>query len=375
MIPIRRLQPPEPTQSISSRLAQLRFNQSASRPPLTPSITSTLISRYLLDQSSALLIDAKVIGLPNSWTVKKRVKEISLSRRQYLLSTLRDSVEYESRSLFNVMSKLILTNSIYIPYLSSLPIHVKIAMLKRSSLSVCLEENVLEALLQKENEEEESEWSDFDLHNLEDDKASLNELLEDWDNLNSSEMLTLPIINFPNNLTNLNLSFSLTTLPFLQKLLLTQSSTSTNNRPPKSNYPFLKTLSLCSTPKIPFNFSLFSILAIITSLQHLSLAAKVYNPQSNTLLSKLATSTPHLISLDLSFNPWLLDLLIFVKWTTQWSSLRKLGLRNRENLTEEEIINLEEMQRLEKERSRLWSIVSGKNERDKKSRSWIDIVV
>lgn len=303
--------------------------------------------------------------MPVSWIKKSKSKEIGLQQRKWLLGTLNDGIEYDPNSLFNILSKLISSSTIYEQYLSLLPIHVRASMLQSASLAGSMTEAVLFALLEKE--EEELEWSETE---NEEQRLILEGVVEEgWEN---SIFNQLPIsISYPNNLTSLDLSFSQITLTGLQRILLSTTNSS-STRPPKSNFPYLKSLKLSSTAQIPLNTSLFDILKTINSLQSLSLTNKVINPQtSNKILSKLALATPYLIELDLSFNAWVLDYLEYTGWSTKWFELKKLGLRTRK----EGVVTIEQQQKLEEERLMLWGIVSGKNGKDKKSRSWIEIIL
>ncbi|GAA6060506.1 hypothetical protein JCM10212_005587 [Sporobolomyces blumeae] len=234
-----------------------------------------------------------------------------------------------------------------------------------------------------DEQDHESNWDDAaeDAPDSEtwDDAVSLL----DWKAVTLDEYST-PLSSI---LTRLDLSFSTVSLSALRSILLRPSAsrptTMTTRAGPSapvrhlSAFPHLETLILTATPRIAFHDPFFNLLACLLSLRHLSLAGKslasLSGSDSTTLrafLPRLATSTPLLQSVDLSY----VDLLSFelvkqLDWSTKWLDVRILGVRKEWNEQgADDARNARHLQaRVVKE---IRNVVSEKRARKK----WIDVV-
>jgi hypothetical protein len=102
-------------------------------------------------------------------------------------------------------------------------------------------------------------------------------------------------------LEDLQLGFSAVTSTTLQRILFTPEAR------PRLHYPFLSRICLSASVNLQLSNALVQSLASLPSLQHLQLA-QMSVPASLEpahLLAKLATATPRLATVDLSYNSWL----------------------------------------------------------------------
>lgn len=192
----------------------------------------------------------------------------------------------------------------------------------------------------------------------------------------------------------LNLSFSSVSLRTLRAVLLREAQEPGNGPPPSAAglvkasagaplpppppkhvavFPFLHTLNLTATSRIPYSDGFFDLLSHLISLRTLSLAGRSLStiPGSNVhpigFLARLAAATPTLHTLDVSFSS---DLNVVaavqaVDWDERWLDLRVLGLR-REYPGEVSAVRLR--QRLKRD---VWEAITLDR---RKKRRWIDIV-
>ncbi|GAA5869634.1 hypothetical protein JCM8547_005091 [Rhodosporidiobolus lusitaniae] len=154
------------------------------------------------------------------------------------------------------------------------------------------------------------------------------------------------------------------------------SATPSLPRPPKllPTFPFLHTLNLTATPRIPFSDSFFDLLSLLLSLRSLSLCGKSLNSPSSsvtsaTFLPRLAAATPTLVTLDLSWIDLAHVNVKAVDWDTRWLNLKVLGLRRELVDWQGEEAGAEQKERIKKE---VWGFISQKR---KKKRRWIEIIV
>ncbi|KWU41360.1 hypothetical protein RHOSPDRAFT_37122 [Rhodotorula sp. JG-1b] len=200
---------------------------------------------------------------------------------------------------------------------------------------------------------------------------------------------------------SLNLSFSSVSLRTLRAVLLREVQESGNGPPPPAAslakqasagaplpppppppppppkhvavFPFLHTLNLTATSRIPYSDGFFDLLSHLISLRTLSLAGRPLStiPGSNVhpigFLARLAAATPTLHTLDVSFSS---DLNVVaavqaVDWDERWLDLRVLGLRRE---YPEEVSAVRLRQRLKRD---VWETITLDR---RKKRRWIDIV-
>ncbi|KAM0787524.1 hypothetical protein ACM66B_003595 [Microbotryomycetes sp. NB124-2] len=222
--------------------------------------------------------------------------------------------------------------SILLPYVHLLPAHIKLKLFDFAAMSWPLEYRVMEELLR--HEDASSKEFDTDVGEW-DSEGSRSEEAANFDR----HLPSLTVVETPMSilLTTLNLAFSSITTSQLRSLLTTDSSSTTNPRP-IARFPHLSTLSLCATTNISFHDSLFKTLSAVISLRKLSLAATNVSLSTvpiTQVLNRLASSTPTLVELDLSFTLFCsgsrdndVNLIWALDWSTRWLELDVLGLRS-----------------------------------------------
>ncbi|GAA5989639.1 hypothetical protein JCM10908_000565 [Rhodotorula pacifica] len=196
---------------------------------------------------------------------------------------------------------------------------------------------------------------------------------------------------------NLNLAFSAVSLRTLRAVLLrevdasgpppvrleavatiahaSKAATGPSLPPPLPRYvaafPFLHTLNLTATTRIPNSDSFFDLLSHLISLRTLSLSGRSLSlPGSNVtpvgFLARLAAATPTLQSLNLSYVEMnAVSAVQAVDWDERWLDLRVLGLRRD---YPEQVSAARLRQRLKRD---VWDAITLDR---RKKRRWIDIV-
>lgn len=374
MIPVsRRVRPVEPESDIPTRLAHLRAEQrNRPRTILTANLPFNSPSRttaFLLSDLTQPVESHPTVGLPPSWASSvKRPRSDSpapaseIERRRRLLSLIADSRTSTSSSSTPTLSESILRlvakdlgspTSIYREYLSWIPHHIRIRILdiaalwaplnEASVLAVLAVEGDQDSLATKRNGEESVlEGEEMGIPTRRRDEEGWEELHDriDFRSLSSD-------IIYPFFLTSLNLSFSSISLSGLRQLLLAPTPSPTAKARGTisiSLFPHLETLKLASMPNITIGGSLFDILASLLRLQHLSLAGNLEPPRRtasyNTIGTRLALATPHLVSIDLAEMNWILMLFYAIDLTIKWRDLKWMGIRKDVGLVECQLAGL-----------------------------------
>lgn len=300
-------------------------------------------------------------------------------------------------------------NSLLADYIHYLPIHLRLRLLDvfadwRNEL--VLEDDVLQLLLPSEeshpdSQREGNEQADGTLGTASANALPTVEVLQlddedggDWDASPQYSDATSEV-------ESLNLSFSSVSLRTLRAVLLREGQESGNGPPPPAAklvkaaagvpvpppppplpppppkhvavFPFLHTLNLTATSRIPYSDAFFDLLSHLISLRTLSLAGRSVStiPGSNVhpigFLARLAAATPTLHTLDVNFSS---DLNVVaavqaVDWDERWLGLRVLGLRRE---YPEEVSAVRLRQRLKRD---VWEAITLDR---RKKRRWIDIV-
>lgn len=138
-------------------------------------------------------------------------------------------------------------------------------------------------------------------------------------------------------------------------------------RPPKhvAAFPFLHTLKLSATSRIPYSDGFFDLLSHLISLRTLSLAGRSL-PIPIGFLARLAAATPTLQVLDLSYIDLnFVSAVNAVDWDERWLDLRVLGVRRE---YPEEVSAARLRLRLKRD---VWEAITLDR---RKKRRWIDIV-
>ncbi|GAA5861704.1 hypothetical protein JCM3774_002678 [Rhodotorula dairenensis] len=144
-------------------------------------------------------------------------------------------------------------------------------------------------------------------------------------------------------------------------------------RPPKyvAAFPFLHTLNLSATSRIPYSDGFFDLLSHLISLRTISLAGRSLsiagsNAHPIGFLARLAAATPTLQVLDLSYSDLnFVSAVNAVDWDERWLDLRVLGLRRE---YPEEVSAARLRQRLKRD---VWNAITVDR---RKKRRWIEIV-
>ncbi|KAK4051230.1 hypothetical protein OIV83_003052 [Microbotryomycetes sp. JL201] len=367
MIPVRRQHKADHQnnvkyESVQAKLARLRSEHRRSdrrlrgeRPALGDTRGYERQSHALTALMSSLSISRAHIGVerasssagpppPKSWTAepadatvftKVNVQGQTVSKRE-LVRSLCAGPEDDLRiaSLKDTVAQVVAfdlkqkpSKSLLLPYVHLLPAHVRIGLFDVAALSWPLEFGVMLELLREEDcehtlldpEEEDQESDDEQWDN----QSSVHQVdrVAHWPSSTQARVSTL--------LTTLNLAFSSITTSQLRSMLVTGSLTTLR---PVARFPNLANLSLCATTHVTFSETFFKTLASIISLRSLSLAGTNVNVAMlpvTQVLSRLASATPTLVKLDLSFSLFSQDcsLIESVDWSTRWLELEVLGLR------------------------------------------------
>lgn len=302
-------------------------------------------------------------------------------------------------------------DSLLADYIHYLPMHLRLRLLEvfadwRNEL--VLEDDVLQMLLPSEDSH-----PDFEREGEGVEKAAGTLGTDSTDTLPTVEALHLDDDDGGNwdaapqhsdatsEVESLNLSFSSVSLRSLRAVLLREVQESGNGPPrpaaslvkaaagvtvpppppplppppPKhvAVFPFLHTLNLTATSRIPYSDGFFDLLSHLISLRTLSLAGRLLStiPGSNVhptgFLARLAAATPTLHTLDVSFSSDLnlVAAVQAVDWDERWLDLRVLGLRRE---YPEEVSAARLRQRLKRD---VWEAITLDR---RKKRRWIDIV-
>ena len=239
--------------------------------------------------------------------------------------------------------------SVYLGLVRWLPVHVRLGLMEVAAVEAALREEAIRELLRDEEEEgggegeRASEVGDVEAHD------------RDWEGDEQDQQLLQAVQElgwdwggtphrFADTLTSLNLAFSPLSPSFLHSLLLHPIPSKSLAPRHVPSFPHLHSLTLTGAPNLTLDTSLSDILAPLLSLRHLRLASLSFPRTSlaphRYLLGKLATSTPNLVSLDLSYlcivgtiqpHHWRtpLECIGAIDWGTSWGAMRKLGLRMR----------------------------------------------
>ncbi|KAI5480483.1 nucleus export protein Brr6 [Pseudohyphozyma bogoriensis] len=173
-------------------------------------------------------------------------------------------------------------------------------------------------------EESEAEWVDQEDGNMKDDSEAEDDDAG-WEHRFGDTLVgssTSPAAN----LTTLDLSFTKLSLKAIRNLLFTPATIPT--RRPAPTFPSLTTLILIETPQISFQTAFLDLLSNMISLRHLSLAGNSLVDGAASFVARLASSTPGLNSLDLSYVEGLGPTSLWdVDWDSKWRELRVLGVK------------------------------------------------
>lgn len=239
--------------------------------------------------------------------------------------------------------------SVLMEYVRWLPARLRVPLVELAPVKgdVGLGQAAIRELLSEESEEEGDAWADDEERDgpvqLEEQATPLDPSSpqprdqagdpDGWEHT----VLTAPLqhMTIASTLTRLDLSLSTLTHTTLAALLLTSppgppTSTPTPRPTPTPTFPHLSSLSLSASPRLSLSEPLLDLLSPLLSLRHLALAclplADPFTP--STVLPKLATATPTLESVDLSFVPGLsAAVLKNVNWDVRWRELRVVGWR------------------------------------------------
>lgn len=341
---------PKESESISHRLARLRIEDNKKGKPKGPPRFSTRPSPPLPSVPHNFNFDfipspqggweGEGPAAPPSWTFgrgvdnKKLLKKNGKEKELFLKSSEevfgRDPVlpQRGNGGLWEICGRKIIKDvsnpddSVLLGYLKLLPVEERIKMVALAPVldegNGLNEESLRELLL------ESDDWDD-DEDQVEYESGSE----ESWEKrfLRDDFASTAPA----ERLVRLDLSFSEITLKELRSLLSTPSSISTSDKP-ILNFPNLTTLLLTSTSQIPLNSNFFDLITTLLPLRHLSLVGKRLQFHQTTnmeAISKLITSTPSLISIDMSYCGMGVELLLgyVINWRNKWKELRVMGLK------------------------------------------------
>ncbi|GJN89343.1 hypothetical protein Rhopal_002323-T1 [Rhodotorula paludigena] len=214
------------------------------------------------------------------------------------------------------------------------------------------------------------------------------------------------------DLDSLDLSFSVVSLRALRNLLLrpadpsaippsdisSRSSSHTPIPPPPKLipvFPHLRTLNLTATPRIAFTSTFFDLLSSLLSLRSLSLSGKSLEPPPSAspalfassttddrlatpanFLPLLASATPTLRTLNLSYIDLPHVAFRSVDWETRWLDLRVLGIRSEWVNYDGEDVGPVKRTRIRQEV--LGFILGGGSSEGsgtKRKRRWVDVIV
>ena len=293
-------------------------------------------------------------------------------------------------------------DSLLSDYIHYLPMHLRLRLLEvfadwRNEL--VLEDDVLQMLLPSEESHPDFERKGHEepagpVETAPTDALPTVEALQLDDDDGGSWDASPQYGDVTSEVESLNMSFSSVSLRTLRTVLLREvQEPGTGPPPPAASlvkasagaplpppppkhvavFPFLHTLNLTATSRIPYSDGFFDLLSHLISLRTLSLAGRSVStiPGSNVhpigFLARLAAATPTLHTLDVSFSS---DLNVVaavqaVDWDERWLGLRVLGLRRE---YPEEVSAVRLRQRLKRD---VWETITLDRRR---KRRWIDIV-
>jgi hypothetical protein len=339
------------TTPIQDRLALLRSEQRRgirlSFPSSSDTRSALLASTTSITSGRTVLAQPIVVGLVSSYrsngigksgsvnfnsptlsssnVIARRRREIIIAQERRLNHSHHDESSSTLKGIcLRLIANNLATSSLHLVLVGEMDQHLKLHLIEVASVYAPLSNAGVLAIFREEAVMEEKEGEEV-----------TKEQEEDWESrIDLDAGLGLPpSTSFRSTLTTLNLSFSTISLTVLRSLLLsptkrttsTFTSTSTSTTRHISVFPHLHHLYLAHTPNLPFIGTFFEILHHLLSLQSLSLVGKsTGSTPPHLILPRLATVTPSLVSLNISYTPLTTALVTAVEFWTQWLRLKKL---------------------------------------------------